>query len=89
MVTTFFNKKKQIVTFMVIIVKNIVISKTKKRRILRELRYYLSIIEKDLTNYPKYPQTITLLETINQNLKIQNQTMLKSNNKSKVGTKKI
>ena len=69
--------------------KNIVISKTKKRRILRELRYYLSIIEKDLTDYPKYPQIITLLETINQNLKIQNQTMLKSNNKSKVGTKKI
>ena len=69
--------------------KNIVISKTKKRRILRELRYYLSIIEKDLTDHPKYPQTITLLETINQNLKIQNQTMLKSNNKSKVGTKKI
>lgn len=69
--------------------KNIVISKTKKRRILRELRYYLSIIEKDLTDYSKYPQTITLLETINQNLKIQNQTMLKSNNKSKVGTKKI
>ncbi|WP_067960542.1 HD domain-containing protein [Nitrosopumilus sp. Nsub] len=69
--------------------KTIVISKTKKRRILRELRYYLSIIEKDLTNYTKYPQTITLLETINQNLKIQNQTIMKLKNKSNTGTKKI
>jgi len=69
--------------------KTIVISKTKKRRILRELRYYLSIIEKDLTNYTKYPQTITLLETINQNLKIQNQTVMKLKNKSNTGTKKI
>ena len=42
--------------------KNQVISKSKKRRILRELRYYLLIIEKDLVGHVKYPQVITLLE---------------------------
>jgi len=69
--------------------KNQVISKSKKRRILRELRYYLLIIEKDLTAHTKYPQVITLLETIKQNLKIQNNNLLKLKKKSKVGTKKI
>ena len=40
--------------------KNQVISKSKKRRLLRELRYYLLIIEKDLAGDTKYPQVITL-----------------------------
>ena len=69
--------------------KNQVISKSKKRRILRELRYYLLIIEKDLAGDTKYPQVITLLETINQNLKIQNNNLVKLKKKSKAGTKKI
>ena len=69
--------------------KNQVISKSKKRRILRELRYYLLIIEKDLAGHTKYPQVITLLETINQNLKIQNNNLVKLKKKSKAGTKKI
>ena len=58
--------------------KNQVISKTKKRRILRELRYYLSIIQKDIMEGRKYQNATTLLETINQNLKIQTQTISKS-----------
>ena len=53
------------------------ISKTKKRRILKKFRYYISIIEKDLTRDTKYPNAIILLETINQNLKIQTQSMFK------------
>ena len=53
------------------------ISKTKKRRILKKFRYYLSIIEKDLTKDTEYPKAIILLETINQNLKIQTQTMFR------------
>ena len=69
--------------------KNQVISKSKKRRILRELRYYLLIIEKDLVGHVKYPQVITLLETINQNLKIQNNNLVKLKKKSNTGTKKI
>ena len=69
--------------------KNQVISKSKKRRILRELRYYLLIIEKDLSGDTKYPQVITLLETINQNLKIQNNNLVKLKKKSNTGTKKI
>jgi len=69
--------------------KNQPISKTKKRQILKELRFYLSIIEKDLTNYTKYPQVITLLETINQNLKIQNHTMHKLKNQTNTGIKKL
>ena len=51
------------------------ISKTKKRKILKKFRYYLSIIEKDLTSNTEYPKAITLLETINENLKIQTQNM--------------
>ena len=59
------------------------ISKTKKRKILKKFRYYLSIIEKDLTNKTEYPKAITLLETINENLKIQTQNMFKFKKKSK------
>ena len=58
--------------------KNQVISKTKKRKVLRELRYYLSIIEKDIMEDTKYQNATILLETINQNLKIQTQTVSKS-----------
>jgi len=50
--------------------KKQIISKTKKRRILKKFRYYISIIEKDLIENTKYPKAINLLETINQNLKI-------------------
>jgi (p)ppGpp synthase/HD superfamily hydrolase len=64
--------------------KNQVISKTKKRRVLRELRYYLSIIQKDIMEDMKYQNATILLETINQNLKIQTQTISKSKeNRSK------
>jgi (p)ppGpp synthase/HD superfamily hydrolase len=64
--------------------KNQVISKTKKRMVLRELRYYLSIIQKDLMEDTKYQNATLLLETINQNLKIQTQTISKSKeNRSK------
>ena len=58
--------------------KNQVISKTKKRKVLRELRYYLSIIQKDTMEDSKYQNATILLETINQNLKIQTQTVSKS-----------
>ena len=58
--------------------KNQVISKTKKRRILKELRYYTVIIEKDLIQETRYPKANTLLETINENLKIQTQNMNKN-----------
>ena len=58
--------------------KNQVISKTKKRKVLRELRYYLSIIQKDIMEDSKYQNATILLETINQNLKIQTQTVSKS-----------
>ena len=60
------------------------ISKTKKRRILKKFRYYISIIEKDLTENSKYPKTINLLETINQNLKIQTQSMIKSKKETRI-----
>ena len=63
--------------------KKQIISKTKKRKILKKFRYYLSIIEKDLTNKTEYPKAITLLETINENLKIQTQNMFKFKKKSK------
>ena len=62
--------------------KNQTISKTKKKRILKELRYYLSIIQQDLVENTKYPKASILLETINQNLKIQSQKSprIKNNN---------
>jgi (p)ppGpp synthase/HD superfamily hydrolase len=53
------------------------ISKTKKRKILKKFRYYLLIIEKDLVKNTEYPKAITLLETINQNIQIQTQNMIK------------
>ena len=58
--------------------KNQVISKTKKRRILKELRYYTVIIEKELIQNTRYPKANTLLETINENLKIQTQNINKN-----------
>ena len=59
------------------------ISKTKKRKILKKFRYYLSIIEKDLINNTEYPKAITLLETINENIKIQTQNIFKVKKRSK------
>jgi len=58
--------------------KNQVISKTKKRRILKELRYYTVIIEKELIQNTRYPKANTLLETINENIKIQTQNINKN-----------
>ena len=58
--------------------KNQLISKTKKRRILKELRYYTVIIEKDLIQETRYPKANTLLETINENIKIQTQNINKN-----------
>ena len=58
--------------------KNQLISKTKKRRILKELRYYTVIIEKDLIQNTRYPKANTLLETINENIKIQTQNINKN-----------
>ena len=60
------------------------ISKTKKRKILKKFRYYLVIIEKDLVENTEYPKAITLLETINQNIQIQTQNIIKI---KKIGTK--
>ncbi len=57
--------------------KNQTISKTKRKRIVKELRYYLSIIQQDLIENAKYPKAATLLETVNQNLKIQSQKIHK------------
>jgi hypothetical protein len=57
--------------------KKQIISKTKKRKILKKFRYYLLIIEKDLVENTEYPKAITLLETINQNIQIQTQSMIK------------
>ena len=54
-----------------------IISKTKKRKILKKFRYYLLIIEKDLVENTEYPKAITLLKTINQNIQIQTQNMIK------------
>jgi len=53
------------------------ISKTKKRKILKKFRYYLLIIKKDLVENTEYPKATTLLETINQNIEIQTQNMIK------------
>ncbi len=57
--------------------KKQIISKTKKRKILKKFRHYLLIIEKDLAENTEYPKAITLLETINQNIQIQTQNMIK------------
>jgi (p)ppGpp synthase/HD superfamily hydrolase len=64
--------------------KKQIISKTKKRKILKKFRYYLLIIEKDLVENTEYPKAITLLETINQNIQIQTQNIIKI---KKIGTK--
>ena len=64
--------------------KKQIISKTKKRKILKKFRYYLLIIEKDLLENTEYPKAITLLKTINQNIQIQTQNMIKI---KKIGTK--
>jgi guanosine-3',5'-bis(diphosphate) 3'-pyrophosphohydrolase len=64
--------------------KKQIISKTKKRKILKKFRYYLLIIEKDLLENTEYPKAITLLKTINQNIQIQTQNMIKI---KKTGTK--
>ncbi len=61
--------------------KKQIISKTKKRKILKKFRYYLLIIEKDLLENTEYPKAITLLKTINQNIQIQTQNMIKSKKK--------
>jgi len=57
--------------------KKQIISKTKKRKILKKFRYYLLIIEKDLIKNTEYPKAITLLEAINLNIQIQTQNMIK------------
>ena len=57
--------------------KKQIISKTKKRKILKKFRYYLLIIEKDLLENTEYPKAITLLKTINLNIQIQTQNMIK------------
>jgi len=57
--------------------KKQIISKTKKRKILKKFRHYLLIIEKDLVEHTEYPKAITLLETINLNIQIQTQNMIK------------
>lgn len=64
--------------------KNQTISKNKRKRILKELRYYLSIIQEDLVENTKYPKALILLEKINQNLKIQSQKIPKIKNSKKV-----
>ena len=73
--------------------KNQTISKNKRKRILKELRYYLSIIQEDLVENTKYPKALILLEKINQNLKIQSQKIpkIKKDKKSKFesGIKKL
>jgi (p)ppGpp synthase/HD superfamily hydrolase len=63
--------------------KKQIISKTKKRKILKKFRYYLLIIEKDLVENTEYPKVIPLLETINQNIKIQTQNMIKIKKKDR------
>ncbi|MFB5648698.1 MAG: HD domain-containing protein [Candidatus Nitrosomaritimum aestuariumsis] len=48
--------------------KNYDVSKSKKLREVKQKKYYLTIIKKDLIN-ANYPKIATLLETINQILK--------------------
>ena len=50
--------------------KNYDASKSKKLRLLRQIRHYVSVIKNDLIENTDYPKIITLLESINQNLKI-------------------
>jgi len=50
--------------------KNYDASKSKKLRLHRQIRHYLTIIKNDLIENTDYPKIITLLESINQNLKL-------------------
>ena len=49
--------------------KNWNASKSKKLRQVRKVRHYLTVIKNDLIEDNNYPKIITLLESINQNLK--------------------
>ena len=49
--------------------KNWNASKSKKLRQVRKVRHYLTVIKNDLIENVDYPKIITLLESINQNLK--------------------
>ena len=49
--------------------KNYDASKSKKLRQVRKIRHYLTVIKNDLIENTDYPKTMTLLESINQNLK--------------------
>ena len=68
--------------------KKQIISKTKKRKILKKFRYYLLIIEKELLENTEYPKAIALLKTTNQNIQIQTQNMIKIKNRHKNNLKK-
>jgi len=50
--------------------KNYDASKSKKLRLRRQIRHYLTVIKNDLIENTDYPKIITLLESINQNLKL-------------------
>ena len=49
--------------------KNYDASKSKKLRQVRKIRHYLTVIKNDLIGNVDHPKIITLLESINQNLK--------------------
>ncbi len=49
--------------------KNYNASKSKKLRQVRKIRHYLTVIKNDLIGNVDHPKIITLLESINQNLK--------------------
>jgi len=50
--------------------KNYNTSKSKKIRSVRQIRHYLTVIKNDLMENTNYPKIITLLESINQILKL-------------------
>ncbi|MDH5659113.1 MAG: bifunctional (p)ppGpp synthetase/guanosine-3',5'-bis(diphosphate) 3'-pyrophosphohydrolase, partial [Nitrosopumilus sp.] len=49
--------------------KNKELSKSKKLRIIKQKRHYLTTIKNDLVQESNYPKTISLIETINSVLK--------------------
>jgi (p)ppGpp synthase/HD superfamily hydrolase len=49
--------------------KNYDASKSKKLRLVKQIRHYLVVIKNDLLKNTDYPKMITLLETVNQILK--------------------
>jgi len=49
--------------------KNYDASKSKKLRLVKQIRHYLTVIKNDLIENTDYPKIITLLESINQILK--------------------